>query len=69
MPLLHLIAIEEDDTIYEKGKAQQLFTLHAMTVGWDSDGKRRHDSSPKVCMRYHSFQQRGIKPHLDRGAA
>jgi hypothetical protein len=69
MPLLRLIASEEDEIIYEKGKVQQLSTLPAMTVGWDSDGKRRHDSSPKVCMRYHSFQQRGIKPHLDRGAA
>jgi hypothetical protein len=55
MPLLRLIAIEEDEIIYEK-KVQQLFTLPAMTVGWDSDGKRRHDSSPKVYMRYHSFQ-------------
>jgi hypothetical protein len=56
MPLLRLIAIEEDEIVYEKGKVQQLFTLPAMTVGWDSDGKRRHDSSPKVYMRYHSFQ-------------
>jgi hypothetical protein len=50
-----LIAIEEDEIIYEKGKVQQLLTLHAMTVGRDSAGKRRHDSSHRsVCAIIHS---------------
>jgi hypothetical protein len=35
--------IDEDKIVSEKGRMQQLFTLHAKTVGQGSDGKRHHD--------------------------